>query len=104
MLQRNEIFCAYLCSYILLKKDLQIPGVLKYDHPTAEIIPVEPDQGNACAGKADFSIYLSFPSRQFDNMRKCIDNEAVIYCGNFHFYLHYNHSPTKGTGYRQPHW
>jgi hypothetical protein len=27
----------------------------------AEIIPVEPDQGNACAGKVRVLTYLSFP-------------------------------------------
>jgi hypothetical protein len=42
----------------------QIPGVLVVKRasliPTAEIIPVEPDQDNTCAGKVRTSL-LSFP-------------------------------------------
>lgn len=37
-----------------------IPGVFSDKYRGTEIKPVEPDQGNACAGK-DESSHLSFP-------------------------------------------
>jgi hypothetical protein len=45
----------YLCGLFL--------GVLSAYRQTAEKIPAEPDQGNACAGKVISSFYIPLLSR-----------------------------------------
>jgi hypothetical protein len=59
-------YCSYLCRLFIKIENFRFPGVLlgkaTSPGPDAEIIPVEPDQGNACAGKVVPSfVYASLP-------------------------------------------
>jgi hypothetical protein len=57
--------CPYLCAAFLKdiierKAVLRFPGCSSAGGGRAEIIPVEPDQGNACAGKVVIMYSSSF--------------------------------------------
>jgi hypothetical protein len=48
---------SYLCQLFKKNRDFSFPGCFSAVGGIAEKIPVEPDQGNACAGKV--APYLS---------------------------------------------
>ena len=64
MLQVAESFFVPIFAASLAKENFQIPRGALSQHAMlgeAEMIPVEPDQGNACAGKVEFL----FPTLRF---------------------------------------
>lgn len=57
MLQQQNLICNYICIRSCYKERVSDSSGCFAQNGKAEITPVEPGQGNACAGKVDFNVH-----------------------------------------------